>query len=86
MDPMSSNSLSLVDTPRSIGVMQISVHGSVSDAKKDLGLSLNRFLRHLVEEAFNEFVSVETAKGESFDTNLFGLMPNKDEKSTSSNV
>ena len=75
-----------MDTPRSIGVMQISVHGSVSDAKKDLGLSLKRFLRYLVEEAFNEFVSVETVKGELFDTNLFGLMPNKDEKSTSSNV
>ena len=66
--------------------MQISVPGSDSDTKKDSGLTLNRFLRHPVEEAFNEFVSAETVKGESFDTNSFGLTPNKDEKSTSSNV
>ena len=75
-----------MDTPRSIGVMQISVHGSVSDAKKDLGLSLHRFLRHLVEVAFDKFVLVDTAKSESFDTNWPFVVPNKDEKSTSSNV
>ena len=32
--------------------MQISVPGSSNDAKKESGLSLNRFLRHPVEEAF----------------------------------
>ena len=62
-----------MDTPRSIGVMQISVPGSGSAAKKDSDLTLKRFLRHPVEEAFNEFVSVETAKGESFDTNSVNL-------------
>ena len=34
--------------------MQISVPGSSSTAKKDSGLPLNRFLRHPVEEAFND--------------------------------
>ena len=66
--------------------MQISVHGSVSDAKKDLGLSLHRFLRHLVEEAFDKFVLVDTAKSESLDTNWSLVAPNKDEESTSSIV
>ena len=41
--------------------------------QKDLAEEENRainskFLRHPVEEAFNEFVSVETAKSESFAT------------------
>ena len=66
--------------------MQINVPGSGSAAKKDSAPSLSRFLRHLVEEAFNEFVSVETAKSESFATTIFRLMTNKVEKSTSSNV
>ena len=48
--------------------MQINVPGSGSAAKKDSAPTLNRFLRHLVEEAFNEFVSVETVKSESFGT------------------
>ena len=62
--------------------MQISVPGSGSAAKKDSVLTFNSFLRHPVDE----FVSFDTAKGESFDTDSVGLMPNKDEKSTSSNV
>ena len=48
--------------------MQINVPGSGSAAKKDSAPTLNRFLRHLVEEAFNEFVSVETVKSESVAT------------------
>ena len=71
---------------RSIGVMQINVPGSGSAAKKDSVLTFNSFLRHPVEESFDEFVLFDTAKGESFDTKSVGLMPNKDEKSTSSNV
>ena len=37
-------------TPLSIGITQISVPGSFSAAKKDLGLPLNTFLRHPVKE------------------------------------
>ena len=44
-----------MDKPRSIGVMQISVHGSGNAPKKDSALTLNRFLRHPVKEAFNDF-------------------------------
>ena len=66
--------------------MQINVPGSGSAAKKDSAPTLNRFLRHLAEEAFNEFVSVETAKSESLATILLRLMTNKVEESTSSNV
>ena len=72
--------------PLSIGVMQINVPGSGSAAKKDSAPILNRFLRHPVEETFNEFVSVETVKSESFATSILGLKTNKVEKSTSSNV
>ena len=50
--------------------MQINVPGSGSAAKKDSAPTLNRFLRHLAEEALNEFVSVETVKSESFTTIL----------------
>jgi hypothetical protein len=66
--------------------MQINVPGSGSAAKKDSAPILNRFLRHPVEEAFNEFVSVETVKSESFATTILELMTNRVEKSTSSNV
>ena len=43
-----------MDKPRSIGVTQISVHGSGNAPKKDSALTLNRFIRHPVEEAFND--------------------------------
>jgi hypothetical protein len=66
--------------------MHINVPGSGSAAKKDSVQTIDRFLRHPVEEVFNGFVSVETAESESFATNILGLMINKFEKSTSSNV
>ena len=75
-----------MDTRRFTGDMHINVPGSGSAAKKDSVQTIDRFFRHLVEEVFNEFVSVETAKSESFATDIFDLMSSKDEKSTSSNV